>query len=150
MATINSNELAETISKELKRWADDKTDKIEKYTKELSIDGKNQLKSVDLSGESGGRSWLQNYSKNWRVKNQSGKNYASYVIHNGDKNNQTYRLTHLLEYGHATRNGGRTRAFPHIENVNQYVQKEYEKGVEKILKGETNEWKWIKNITRYY
>ena len=30
-----------------------------------------------------------------------------------------YRLVHLLEKGHQMKNGGRTRAFPHVDPVNE-------------------------------
>ncbi len=43
-----------------------------------------------------------------------------------------YRLTHLLENGHATRNGGRTRAFPHISKGAEYAEKRLE---ELIIEG---------------
>lgn len=38
-----------------------------------------------------------------------------------------YRLTHLLENGHALRSGGRTRKFPHFVDGQEYLDKEAEK-----------------------
>lgn len=37
-----------------------------------------------------------------------------------------FRLTHLLEKGHATRKGGRTRAFPHIQYGEEFARSNYE------------------------
>lgn len=37
-----------------------------------------------------------------------------------------HRLTHLLEKGHATRDGGRTRAYPHISKGADYAEKRLE------------------------
>ena len=45
-----------------------------------------------------------------------------------------YRLTHLLENGHATRNGGRTRAFPHIQYGEEFAQKNYEEFIQEEVK----------------
>lgn len=45
-----------------------------------------------------------------------------------------YRLTHLLENGHATKNGGRTRAFPHIQYGEEFAQKNYEEFIREEVK----------------
>ena len=44
-----------------------------------------------------------------------------------------YRLTHLLVYGHATRNGGRTAANPFLHNAREKVVQEYEQKVQEVL-----------------
>ena len=46
----------------------------------------------------------------------------------------THRLTHLLVHGHATRNGGRTKANPFLKNALDAVLPEYERAVEEAVK----------------
>ncbi len=44
------------------------------------------------------------------------------------------RLTHLLVHGHATKDGGRTKANPFLQNALDVVLPEYEKKVEEAVK----------------
>lgn len=44
-----------------------------------------------------------------------------------------YRLTHLLVYGHATKNGGRTAANSFLHNARDKVVAEYEQKVQEVL-----------------
>ena len=70
------------------------------------------------------------YNKGWKVNTQKGKGEINCIVHNATD----WQLTHLLEKGHVTRNGGRTKAFVHIKPVEEKYVSEYEKSVEKIIK----------------
>lgn len=45
-----------------------------------------------------------------------------------------YRLTHLLEFGHAKANGGRTTAYNFVKPINDSVEGRYMKKMEELLK----------------
>lgn len=45
-----------------------------------------------------------------------------------------YRLTHLLVHGHETKNGGRTKKDPFLQNALDRVLPEYEKEIEEAVK----------------
>ena len=68
------------------------------------------------------------YAKNWRVQNYHGRTYTDSEIYNRE-----YSLPHLLEYGHATRNGGRTNEFVHIAPVEEKAVDAIEKKIEKLI-----------------
>lgn len=74
------------------------------------------------------------YEKGWRIKTQSNgwMKLPTYVIHNETK----YQLIHLLEFGHAKSNGGRTPAFPHVRPAADAAEKELVDAVASALENE--------------
>lgn len=70
------------------------------------------------------------YRKSWKNKVLRGTGYINVTVYNA----KYYRLTHLLEYGHAKRNGGRTKAFNHIKPVEKMVSEKFVESVEEIIR----------------
>lgn len=75
------------------------------------------------------------YSKSWGVERvRTGRLKTSLVV----RNEEHYRLTHLLEKGHVSRNGtGRTfrpvPAYPHIGPVEEWANEELPKRVRSAI-----------------
>lgn len=118
--SIDINDLAKEINKTLNEYTTEVTNKIDKSAQTIGKKGVKLLKekSPKYTGE---------YGKGWRLK----KTNKGYVIHNATE----YRLTHLLEKGHAKVGGGRVAPRKHIEPVEKQVVDEFVKEVEEALKG---------------
>lgn len=73
------------------------------------------------------------FKKNIAVKEETNPSTGmkSYIWH---VKAPDHRLTHLLVHGHATPNGGRTKADPFLQNALDAVLPEYEESVEEALK----------------
>lgn len=113
------------INKLLEEYTDEINQAIKEAAIQLGDDAVNELKNKSPKRPKA------NYAKSWRTKVEQGRNFINVKIHNS----KHYRLTHLLEYGHATRNGGRTKAIPHIKPVEEQVNEKFLKAVEEIIKG---------------
>jgi Bacteriophage HK97-gp10, putative tail-component len=92
-------DLSNVIARELQRYSNAVTENVETALVEVAKETADDLKenSPKLTGD---------YRKGWRVKKVRGKQ----VVYN----KTDYRLTHLLEKGHAKVGGGRVPAQVHI------------------------------------
>jgi len=104
MRTVSVDELGNAIAQEFEKYVDMTAEEVKVAVKEVADDVKDKIQSgapVDTG----------KYKRSWTVT-QTGKFAlgAEYTVHSA----KHYRLTHLLEYGHAKRGGGRTKAQPHI------------------------------------
>lgn len=71
------------------------------------------------------------YRRSWKSKIVQTRMSTQAIVHNA----KHYRLTHLLEFGHAKQNGGRTRAFPHIEPINERSRDLFEEKLTDLIGG---------------
>lgn len=71
------------------------------------------------------------YAKSWAVKTtKETANALEVTVHSRNR----YQLAHLLEHGHAKRNGGRTRAIPHIAPAEEKGMEQLERDIERSLR----------------
>ena len=96
-------DIASQIANALAEYSEEVNQKLEDAKSLVADETVAYLKANSPVGRRG------KYAKGWRKK----KDGTGYVVHNAID----YRLTHLLEKGHAKRNGGRTKAEPHISEA---------------------------------
>lgn len=71
------------------------------------------------------------YSKSWTVKKvYENSNSLGVVVHSKNR----YQLAHLLEFGHAKRNGGRVEGKPHIAKAEEKAIQQFEAEIQRRLR----------------
>lgn len=129
---VKVDDLAKAIEQSLKDF--------EGVTEEACNDGvldtaQEAVKELHLAHPSGTpvvQSWAA-YNKGWTIDLKKKKKSVMSIIHNKTK----YRLAHLLEKGHALKNGGRvvgqTKAYPHIAPIAEKAEKELLENIKKRI-----------------
>lgn len=120
--------LQKELSKCLKEYVEDITEDVEKVTDETTKEALKEIKEISPKRN---ETRKNQYYKGWtRQKGKENKGRYTIKIHN--KTN--YQLTHLLEFGHATRNGGYTDKYPHIRPLEEKYSKIYEHGITTVIR----------------
>lgn len=115
---IDPDDLGEEIARQLKGWADTGLRRaVNEGVRETAETAVKVLKQGGPYEERTGE-----YTKGWTYDIRATKaarvtGLDQYSVHNKKK----YQLTHLLENGHQSRDGGRVRAFSHIGPANELV-----------------------------
>lgn len=125
--SIPIGQLGEAISKELTLYNDRI---IEGIKKEAEKSVKQLVKDTKATAPVGNRS--KHYKDSIKSKKLSESNRSVVFVWYVDGPN--YRLSHLLEKGHATRNGGRVAGTHFIRNASEPILEDYQKAVEEVIK----------------
>ena len=118
MKNIAVDQLANEISKTLKAFEGATDEAVKSGVLDTAEEAVKELRAANPPGSGDYSSW-KDYNRGWGIKASVRGKKTEATVHNKTK----YRLTHLLEKGHAKVNGGRTRAFPHIAPVADKCEK---------------------------
>lgn len=119
MSSIKPDELKRAVNDYLQNYKEDIDEDVVEVVDEVTKQAKDELKQTSPRGKGTRKN---PYYKGWAVKLSKRK---TGVYHKVIWNKTNYQLTHLLEFGHATRNGGRTKPIPHIRPIEEKYNVEF-------------------------
>ena len=121
--TIQVEELADAVIKELDEYADITAENVKKAVKSAGMTVKEEI-STNAPKDTGV------YAKSWRTKIvKETADALTVTVYSPNR----YQIAHLLEHGHAKRGGGRVAAKPHIAKAEEIgvsqLTEEIERGI---------------------
>lgn len=120
----DSSNFADTITASLQQFSDEKTKEIKNIITDKSKELAENIKRDSPRRKTNGGK----YAKGWTAKKDFENNLnIQYTIFNRAEPS----LTHLLENGHAKKDGGRVEGIPHIAPNTEKIEKEIDKEIEK-------------------
>ena len=125
-SSIKVTGLGDAITQELTLYHKEVTDRVDRIGEESIKQLARLTRATAPVGARG--AFRKSIASKRLVKRATGSTYVWYV------KSPDHRLTHLLAHGHATKDGGRTRADPFLANAVAQVLPEYEAAVERTLK----------------
>jgi len=122
-----SDDLSRAVATVLEEYQESVIETVQRVTNEVAKEGLSKVKAASpVSGKSPKRSA---YRSGWSKKVIVDRMGASAIIYNG----KYPGLVHLLEKGHALRQGGRSRAFPHVAPVEEWMNSELQKRIKEAI-----------------
>lgn len=119
------DQLSASVEKILAKYQEDVQGNVNEIVKEMSRKGAQTVRK-QASSMFGGTG---EYAPGWTSKAETGRISAQGVIYNAT----VPGLPHLLEHGHALRQGGRAQGRPHIAPVEEALVREFEQKVKSKL-----------------
>ena len=124
--SISIDELANAIAQELQTYSTKITDGIKKAVDTVAKETNEEIKKNVTFKQPTGK-----YIKSFRIKKTYEDGYKK--VNTWNVINGEYRLTHLLENGHALRTGGRSKAYPHIKYGEELAIKRMEELTKEVI-----------------
>ena len=123
--TVSIDGLADAVMEELTEY-----NKLAGETMKKAVTKAGQTVRKEIQGGAPVRTGK--YARSWAMKRtKESSTRLEVTVYSPSR----YMLAHLLEHGHAKRNGGRTRAFPHIAPAEEAGEKQLEAD---IIRGLSN------------
>ena len=118
---VSVDGLADAVMEGLEEYNKLATDKVKAAVKKAGTTVRKEISST-APRQSG------KYAESWRSKTTAESSTSMQVtVYSPSR----YMLAHLLEHGHALRNGGRARAFPHIAPAEETGEKQLTTDIER-------------------